>query len=91
MNLFLLFSFSMRRRPLFHVSCGTVMYIDSHSHGSSNTMVVTGKLQDLEIMCQCVWNLEENDISTSGFCQIQDDLFLQMHFLESVLQFSQPT
>lgn len=60
---------------LFHVSCGTVMYIDSHSHGSSSTMVVTGKLQDLEIMWQCVWNLEENDISTSGFCQIQDMIY----------------
>ena len=63
------------KTSLFHVSCGTVMYTDSHPHGSSNTMVVTGKLQDLEIMCQCVWNLEENDISTSGFCQIQDMIY----------------
>ena len=35
------------KTSLFHVSCGTVIYIDSHSHGSSSTMVVTGKLQDL--------------------------------------------
>lgn len=54
------------KTSLFHVSCGTVMYIDSHSHGSSGAVVVTAKLQDLEMMCQSVWNLEENDGNTFG-------------------------
>lgn len=42
------------------------MYVDTHSHVPSGPVLVTAELEEIDVFCSAVWELEGNDRKTYG-------------------------
>lgn len=51
---------------MFYVSNGFIVYVDTHSHVPSGPVLVTAELEEIDVFCSAVWELEGNDRKTYG-------------------------